>query len=120
MNCIRDFRSFESKERATLTFIQNLQDGKVRIYSERMAAQENYSTGGELCENINNFRKQKTNHRKTYEIIVERIYFNMMDLRLDGYLDVELVYENELQKINRLQWENKKLKNQINNYIMIM
>jgi hypothetical protein len=44
----------------------------------------------------------------------------MMDLRLEGYLDGELVYENELQKINRLQWENKKLKNQINNYIMIM
>ena len=35
----------------------------------------------------------------------------MMDLRLEGYLDGELVYENELQKINRLQWENKKLKN---------
>ena len=58
----------------------------------------------------NNFRKQKTNDRKTYEIIVERIYFNMMDFRLEGYLDGELVYENELQKINRLQWENKKLK----------
>ena len=120
MNCIRDIRSFESKERATLTFIQNLQDGKVRINSERMAAQENYSKGDELFKNNNNFMKQKTNDRKTYENIVERIYSNMMDLRLDGYLDVELVYENELQKINRLQWENKKLKNQINNYIMIM
>ena len=70
MNCIREIRSFESKERVTLTFIQNLQDGKVRINSERMAAQENYSKGDELFKNNNNFMKQKTNDRKTYENIV--------------------------------------------------
>ena len=70
MNCIREIRSFESKERVTLTFIQNLQDGKVRINSERMAAQENYSKGDGLFKNNNNFMKQKTNDRKTYENIV--------------------------------------------------
>jgi hypothetical protein len=75
-----DIRSFESKERAVLTFVQNLQDGKVRINSERMTAQENYSTGGEVFENVNNFIKQKTNG-KSYEDIVEKIYSNMMDLR---------------------------------------
>lgn len=107
-----DIRSFESKERTAFTFIQNLQDGKVRINSERMAHQKNYTTISHLIEDVENFINPKTNDRRIYENLINCIYSNMMILRLEGFLDGELVYENELQIIQRLKEENKKLKSQ--------
>ena len=91
-------------------YFNNLQYGKVWINSERLELTKNYATINKLTYDINDLLKIHHTRQDLYNDLIDSAYLSIINLRLEGLLEGEMIDTAYETIVKDLRNENESLK----------